>query len=105
MTTPTPNEIYLIPDTEHGFIWGEEPAPTSQHDASEAVRYIKADHINQRLTVDIEKLQAEKAELIDVIECILIECTGMDKLAIREDGCSIDLVKVRELIKKVTSSE
>ncbi len=101
----TPNEIYLIPDTEHGHVWSDEPAPTSQHDASEAVRYLKADFVNQQLTNDIERLQAEKAELVDIIECILTECTGLDKLSIREDGCSIDLVKVRELIKKVTSSE
>jgi len=42
-----PNEIYLIPESDgfHGDYWSwcDEPAPTDEHIASEAVKYIKVE--------------------------------------------------------------
>ena len=49
----TPETIYLIPgediDGVMGHLWCDDPAPSNDHDPAEAVKYIKASHIRERL--------------------------------------------------------
>ena len=42
----TPDVIYLIPGdvgSNWDYVWSEDPAPTADHDPSEAVRYVKSE--------------------------------------------------------------
>lgn len=39
----TPAEIYLVPDTEHGLVWSNDPAPGEGMKIEEAVKYVRAD--------------------------------------------------------------
>jgi hypothetical protein len=51
--TETPETIYLIPgeswDSPEGFCWSDCPAPGEGMDPAEAVKYIRADIIRERL--------------------------------------------------------
>lgn len=50
--TDTPEIIYLITgewDGEVGLTWCDDPAPTENHDPREAVKYVRASHIRERL--------------------------------------------------------
>jgi len=71
----TPKTIYLIPgEYEEGLVWCDDPAPDSYSDPSEAVKYVRADHIpdagkvitdnskvNAELIAENERLQAQVA--------------------------------------------
>ena len=48
----TPETIYLIQgeyDGEDGLVWCEDPAPGVGIDPADAVKYIRADHVRERL--------------------------------------------------------
>ena len=52
MSNKLPDTIYLIPDDE-GYVWCDEPAPSDEHDASEAVEYVRANQMtDNRQPVD-----------------------------------------------------
>jgi len=78
----TPETIYLIPgEYEEGLVWCDDPAPDSYSDPDDAVKYVRADHIpdagkvvkdnskvNAGLIAENERLQAQVAELYDLIK-------------------------------------
>lgn len=41
--TETPETIYLIPDSEHGHLWCDDPAPGLGMDPEDAIEYLRAD--------------------------------------------------------------
>lgn len=52
----TPETIYLIPgedvDGQMGYLWCDDPAPSTDHDPAEAVEYVRKDkHDEMRMKV------------------------------------------------------
>jgi len=45
----TPETIYLIPDSEHGHLWCDDPAPGLGMDPEDAIEYRRADVVDATL--------------------------------------------------------
>ncbi|KXJ45840.1 hypothetical protein [Marinobacter sp. Hex_13] len=45
----TPETIYLIPDSEHGHLWCDDPAPGLGMDPKDAIEYRRADVVDATL--------------------------------------------------------
>jgi hypothetical protein len=54
--TDTPETIYLIPDTEHGHVWCDDPAPGLGMDPEDAIEYRRADVADTALAAAEAKL-------------------------------------------------
>lgn len=76
----TPEQIYLIPDAEHGQVWCDTPAPGEGMREEDATRYVREDLVpasNEVLARRIVELTNERdAALAQLVE-VQNNCTGV----------------------------
>lgn len=70
----TPETIYLIPDTEHGHVWCDDPAPGIGMDPRDAIEYVCADEAKARIAELEEALEpfAKLSKWVPVYEMITV---------------------------------
>lgn len=80
--TDTPETIYLIPDTEHGHVWCDDPAPGLGMDPEDAIEYRRADVADTALAAAearIAELESDSAKLKEfAIEAFQTAFNGHD---------------------------